>query len=65
MTLTGNTQSDGVTAVSPHSEALIHEVHEELQQPLLWEADSYADVLARRACRERFALAKWYDYDTG
>ncbi|KAL4876885.1 hypothetical protein BJY04DRAFT_222561 [Aspergillus karnatakaensis] len=31
--------------LSPYSRALIHEVHEELETPLLWEADSYADDL--------------------
>jgi hypothetical protein len=31
--------------ISPYSKALVHEVHEELKAPLLWEADTYADDL--------------------
>lgn len=31
--------------LSPYSRALVHEVHEELGAPLLWEADTYADDL--------------------
>lgn len=31
--------------ISPYSKALIHEVHEELKTPLLWEADTYAEDL--------------------
>jgi len=31
--------------ISPYSKALIHEVHEELKAPLLWEADTYAEDL--------------------
>lgn len=31
--------------ISPYPKALIHEVHEELKTPLLWEADTYAEDL--------------------
>ncbi|KAJ9142991.1 Glycoside hydrolase/deacetylase, beta/alpha-barrel [Pleurostoma richardsiae] len=31
--------------LSPYSKALVHEVHQELEAPLLWEADTYADDL--------------------
>ena len=31
--------------LSPYSRGLVHEVHEELGAPLLWEADTYADDL--------------------
>lgn len=31
--------------LSPHSKALIHEVYQELDTPLLYQADTYADDL--------------------
>lgn len=31
--------------ISPYSKALIYETHKELNAPLLWEADTYADDL--------------------
>lgn len=34
-----------VGRLSPYSQALVHEVHEELKTPLLWFADTYADDL--------------------